>query len=124
MHLFVVMRGHKMWMDQFVNELQSQYLPYRYEKGKIGMVQLAVRPIQLFDVVFPEEHLEKVLGMLQPYDSKNTKFAFFLRKLMKLLPIPKKRYPRPINIFGQHVDVTGVGIKKDERSKDSGIEML
>ena len=95
------------------------------------MMQFQVRPIQLYEFVFPEERQEEVIGMIQPYaiGKWRDRAAKILRTFLGLEEIPKgisregKRY---INI--ESIEVIGIGIKKDGKwtTKDTkeGIEII
>ena len=69
-------RGVKHGVDQFITQLQGKYLPFKWrmnKEGKLdhkgemienGHTQLQVRPIQLWEIVFPEEHKDIVLNTI------------------------------------------------------------
>jgi len=68
-----------------------------YERGadEFTRVQGALRPIQIYEYVFPEECLGEVLGMMNIHKAETLKLrpevatpAWFLRKIMKLKPVP------------------------------------
>jgi len=116
-------RGIKDKLDRWVNDMLAQYLPYEYAKDKKGLVQLSMRPIILYEIVFPEEHLDYVLGLMRHKHDYKSKFVFLLRKMLGAKAI-KKPYPEWNKrvITGDFVSVIPVGIKKDEFIK--GIEQL
>jgi len=67
-----------------------------YERGKevITKVQGALRPLELYSYVFPEECLPEVLAMFNMHKNETIRpevktWSWFLRKMMKLLPVPK-----------------------------------
>ena len=60
MQVYFLTRGHKTWVDQWITELQGKYLPFNYN-GEKGMLQVIVRPIQLWEVAFPAEHRDVML---------------------------------------------------------------
>lgn len=127
MHLYVLARGNKDKLDRWVNDILAQYLPFEYEKGKPkGLLQVSVRPIQLYEIVFPEEHLETVLGMVRPYGCKFSKriqrLAGVFRKVMGLDKIPEKEARCNNRVISPFVNVVGLGTKKDAYKK--GIEQI
>lgn len=63
MQVFFITRGHKTWVDQWITELQGKYLPFDYN-GQKGMLQVIVRPIQLWEVGFPQEHRDLMLNTI------------------------------------------------------------
>lgn len=126
MHLYVVARGQIDMLNRYINDLSARYYKYRYKKGvPKGDIQLAVRPVQLLEIVFPEEHLQDILAVVPVVDTKRLKpFTKTLRKLLKLKPVPeRKRTDMIISSVHRHVALHGIGIKEDEKDKD-GIEML
>ena len=112
-----------MWVDQFITELQGKYLPFKYpnEKGdlEIHSVPIAVRPIQLWEIVFPEEHKDLMLttlfnGQISPTQhKKHNKFIYGIRKILGVDKIPKFKTEREIPITKDHIEMIGIGIKKD-----------
>ena len=74
MHLYVMTRGQLDFTNRWANNLTAKYYPYKFDKDKRpGMVQLALRPMQFWEIVFPEPYLDQVLSIVQPYDGGNTK---------------------------------------------------
>ena len=126
MHLYFISRGIKHERDLFVTTLQSQFWPWKRTNLKTGkeemtLVQGSLRPVELWEYVFPEEHLPQVMamtqmapGMANSVDLLGAKAAF-LRKSIGCKKIPKFDIPevnRIINIRG--MSLTPIGIKKDE----------
>lgn len=67
-----------------------------YERGEeqFTKVQGALRPLELYSYVFPEECLPEVLAMLNNHKNEANRpevknWSWFLRKIMKLKPVPK-----------------------------------
>jgi len=128
MHLYLIARGSKDRLDRWVNDCLARYYPFKCgennKKPIIGRLQLSMRPIQLYEAVFPEEHLDAVVGALQPYGGYGFATGVkkhmikLLRKLLKLEPIPQglKVDADKFNnvLYGEFVDVMGVGIKRDK----------
>lgn len=131
MHLYVLTRGILSATKQWENDLAAQYLPLEVlEKGKKKptkyLSQLAIRPVNLYEIVFPEDSLQDVLGMVKPEIHKGVvgKFSAFIKyfsKMMGLKPIPKYE-PKALPL-GDGVSVIGLGLKKDKvnwKKKDRG----
>lgn len=73
MHLYMLTRGIKPLVDNYINDLLAQYFPYAPDTtGKMQMLQLSIRPIQLWEVVFPMECLKGVMETVLPYESIDT----------------------------------------------------
>ena len=130
MHLFLIVRGIKKEFDDLINHLQTQYFPLLrtdVETGKSHevMVQGALRPIQLFEYVFPKESLPVVLTSLQLNDGakgywgekKGAKAKWglpFLRKVLGCKPMPNIPATDKIKIISRKgVGIEPIGIKED-----------
>lgn len=135
MHLYAITRGQKNYVDQMITELQGKYLPYN-SKGKDAagnviekqlMLQLAVRPIQLWEFAFPEECYDVVANTLWGQDKSmgfslpghNKKLAVLtagMRKVIGLEKVPEWKTDQgwlPLNKL--YTSILGVGIKKDKQ---------
>jgi len=132
MHLYAFVRGQDDKVFRMIQDCQAVYFPYKWrnENGEVEerAIQMGVRPIQLYEFVFPEEELERVLSYLHPtgsWNKKYNKFLTMLRKLLGLKPVPKVKtkleQANPIRALN-YVEVAGVGIKKDRYI--DGIEQL
>jgi len=127
MHLYCLTRGIKHDVDNFINQLTGQYFPYTYDPSlqKAAYVQFAVRPIQLWEFVFPEPCLQEVMQTIKPDTEypKDEKMMFMLRKMLNASKIPSidpKILGRPI--YKNNIDITMIGTKKDYYvEKDEGI---
>ncbi len=124
MHLYIITRGIKNFVDQFITELQGKYLPFKYQDDKGNLIntqaQVAVRPIQLWEIVFPEEQKDLMLNTIlrgSPTNglqhAKHKKFIWTLRKCLGVEKISeyKKDFLIPISI--NHTEIIGIGTKKD-----------
>ena len=123
MHLYVLTRGILSATKQWENDLAAQYLPFTVlEKGKKKpskyLAQLAVRPVNLYEIVFPEECLQDVLGMVKPNNApgKLSRFIKMFTRMMGLKKIPD--YKPKITPPGDGVTVMGLGLKKDKLNWD------
>jgi len=132
MHLYVLARGIKHDFDRMINDLQAQYLPYKshpnYKKNKM-VVQLSVRPVQLFELVFPREELDTVQGMLWDNNlAMNTRDKMgtaMVRKMLGAKKVPKfdESIPRRL-IYRHNVACYPVGIKEDTNDPEDEHENL
>lgn len=127
MHLFFMTRGVKHNRDVFVTHMQSQFFPWtrknlKTKKNEVANVQGALRPIELWEYVFPEEHLDEVLTMInagQPHwgNGKAKYLVGALRKVLGAVKLPKwEKVPTNKYIFREGVGIEIIGIKKDERA--------
>lgn len=130
MHLYLIARGSKDRLDRWVNDCLARY--YTIQPGFIGdnnvkvsqqgkyKLQLSMRPIQLYEVVFPKESLNDVVAALQPYGGYGIKRSWLnaLRKLLKLKPIPQK-IPPTFDLNRDFVDICGIGIKEDKMKENN-----
>lgn len=120
-HLYLLTRGIKPNVDRFVNDMLATYVPH----GNGGMVQVAMRPIQLWEVVFPKQHLPLICNTIMypndPNAKSDSRYTYInalnsmLRKIIKLKKIPKydpHTTPRKI-VFKDAVAVYPIGIKED-----------
>jgi len=130
MHLVFATRGIKHARDMFVTQIQSQFFPWKRKDLKTGVdehvrVQGALRPIELWEYVFPEEHYEEVCTMLgfdpngkvHPFSAKLNQKA--LRMALGLKPI-KKFTPKVTDkfVFSEGVAKYPIGIKYDKHQKN------
>lgn len=119
MHLYVLTRGVKNLVDAYINDLQAMRLTYAK-----GFIQFGVRPIQLWEMAFPKEHLKTVLSTVCPQFDNLTKQMhtkkeqFLLNRLGKLLganKIPKmdlRQEPRRIVSY-ESIGIYPFGIRED-----------
>lgn len=123
MHLIFATRGVKHMSDIFEAQMQSQFFPWKRKNLKTGKeevvpLQGALRPIQLYEYVFPKESLDDVLTALEIGEGKVTPWIASLnqkalRKALGLKPIPK--YKKVVNriIARPGVALYPIGIKDD-----------
>ena len=124
MHLVLMTRGILRQVEEFKSLLQAQRFPWKRTNLKTGkeemmIVQGALRPIQLWEYVFPEESLPNVLGALGIKEGTQRKeiksAAWMLRKMLKLDPIPVANpndtvtgYRPPGTLNGKPMDIIPV----------------
>jgi hypothetical protein len=144
MHLYVATKGIKHEVDQFITELQGKYLPLKYRDSvdkpfQDAYLQLAVRPIQIWEIGYPKEHHDivcnSILGLYKDYphgimgnDGTKpvihkwvNKFIFWARKLLHLDPIPEWKGEQMFPIRRVAVSTIGLGTKQDY-TMPSGVE--
>ena len=130
MHLYIITRGIKKEIDDFINQLQGKYFPFKCPDPTPGADhtkltqfhnQIHVRPIQLWEIVFPEEHKDIALNtILSDFgDGRNTqhkkheKIIWGLRKALGVDPVPEYKKDQKLPIAHEGMEVVGIGIKKD-----------
>lgn len=122
MHAYVLVRGTKRYVRRWQEDLEIAFLPHKFAEDKVGAVQLSVRPIQLFEVVFPEAEKEKVLKLIGALDYPNhtliRKAARFFARILGLEPCQPVKDP----IIYPHIEVFAIGTLQDV--KKDGIEKL
>lgn len=135
MHLYLITRGIKNCVDRFINELSAKYVKFNIEKdGTAGLkkkeyyAQVSVRPIQLWEIVFPEKHKDLMLNTIfkgskgGTQHKKHNKFITALRKILGCSKIPEYNKDYFLPIYLDNVEKVGIGIKKDRY--ENGTEML
>ena len=120
MHFYCIARGIRTRQAEWVEALGSIYLPYKNDAEQpAGLVQLSVRPIQLYEIVFPEDQKDYVLSTINPMGwGTNPAVTLGRKALYKALgcDIPVKPLNTPASLFSQvfnAVDVIPIGLKKD-----------
>ena len=127
MHLYLLTRGIKHCVDRYISDLSAQYFPYGDPKDKLA-VQLAVRPLQIWEIVFAKQNLPEVVktvlpqGAIRSVDKKNwsTKYMSWLAKMLKAKKMPDfdlKDVPSRL-IYKDFVAAYPIGVKADEIWKD------
>jgi len=119
MHLYIITRGIKHDSDRFIDELRCKYLPYKFHDGKDKLIdcstQIGVRPIMLYEVVFPEAHKDLVMAsILDPVQHKrHNKFIFAIRKILGVQKVGEYKTDRKMPVYKENVEVNAIGIKTD-----------
>jgi len=122
MHLYILTRGIKHEVDRMINDLQAQYLPFEF-KGTTNFVQLAVRPIQLWEIVMPEPQLQVVMNTIstaygEAPSWKNPQLAI-LRKALRAKKLPEQDLSVGKRlVYNHNVGVYPIGIKPDKFNED------
>lgn len=142
MHLYFLTRGIKQQRDIFVKFMETQMFVWKRKNLQTGQeeicqVQGALRPVELWEYVFPEEVLPEVLTMLDLTGNNDyndgfkrkfnrTKLAI-LRKMLGASKIPKCEPVITNRYIEKHaVAIHPIGIKKDKNNDFLGYnqEML
>lgn len=122
MHLYIVTRGIKHDVDRFITELQGKYLPFRYPDKDNKLVpcaiQLSVRPIEFYELAYPEESHKMIMNTLFPetIDGQHGWYKSILkmiRKMLKLEELNKVEKTDTMPIYKNNIEIVGVGLKKD-----------
>lgn len=129
MHAYFILRGHDYDVKRFINDLSGKYLPFKWDfgDGKVqdAQLQLAVRPIQFYEVAFPEEHKDLVLNTIFGNDPLNEgaqnkglwKWLNFmangLRKILGLEPIGEYKKDNVLPVWRSNLSTIPIGLKKD-----------
>ena len=117
MHFYCIARGVKDPLERWINDLLAQYYPYKFDKDKPpGILQLAVREIKLLEIVYPEEHHENVMKIVQPrhgWDRRVRRQARILRKILKLDKMVLRDYGCGLPT-STYISVIPLGTKKDK----------
>lgn len=143
MHLYVLAKGIKPDLERWQNDLLAIHLKQGKKYMKDGKevqnwLQLAVRPVQIFEIGFPKESLEEVMSVIGTGDYILKRYpilnmtAKMIRKFagLKPVPLPKKINPllQPF-LQGKAVAVVPIGIKEDmhrqmDDQPDAGEEQI
>lgn len=115
MHMFIILRGANDRLARFCSDVMAQYSDWKAPNGRVYKVRWMLRPIQIYDMVFPEHDYERVLATLNPYQFNYTGLNIpiqVLRKFLRLKPIQKAVKPNNA-IDLNFVQRVGIGIKHD-----------
>ncbi len=117
---YVLTRGGVNFTKKWENDLLAQHFPIEVknkEGKKIKMLaQIQVRPINLYEIIYPGECEKDMMGMLKPIKSDNEIIKKIMGWLGKFLKLEKasddwKPYTVP---EGKGVSVFVLGNKKDK----------
>lgn len=124
MHMYLLVRGFQDRLARWVNDVTAQHYDWKADDGRTHKVRLMLRPVQLYELVFPEPAYEDVLATVQPYqqDWFGTAKVAALRLALGLKPV-QKFVPPNNKIDNNFVAIAAVGVRKDE-FHPSGWEML
>ena len=127
MHMVVAVRGILSQIEQFEKDLQAQFFRFPHnnpEWAGLTHVRLSVRPIRLYELVFPEDALKEVIATVRPWGFSPVSRSFMnnimmsgIRTALQLEPMPEmdteswRTLAHPVEI--KDVEVLGIGIKRD-----------
>ena len=131
MHKFILVRGIDRYIRRWLEDFQNVYLKYKRTDSKGNKsdinASIVVRPIQLYEVIYPEEqeeNLSRLLGNSHDIPNFSKTRKWIMRMLGLEMPESKlditnmtPTIPRP------NVSITILGNKKDLRDSN-GNEML
>jgi len=109
MHFVFLTRGHERQLAEWKATLLAQRFPWKRTNIKTGkeelkLVQGALRPIQIWEYVFPEESLNDVMGAMQitgPIARPELKaISWALRKALKLEQVPTLEEGKQLSVTG------------------------
>lgn len=126
MHIYLLARGQKDHLQKWINDLSEKYLPYEYEPGKLGMLQIGVREIKLLEIAIPESQLDSAMKFMGQEGYQQYKFLFWIknliRKILGLKKIPDFERDLKREIENKAVGIHYLGLKKDVYR--NGIELI
>lgn len=122
MHLYVMTRGQKNKVDRYIEDLQAQWWPYPGAGGAQappGWIQMGVRPLQMWELVFPKEELPSVLRTVLSQGKLNDwrqKYLTALRIMLRAEKLPNIDFSKaPMRMVRKEdVAIYPIGIRKDK----------
>lgn len=124
MHAFVTARGMPDYINRWENDCLAHHLPFFYDFYKpAGSIQFSLRPVRIYDCVFPARQYETAMSMLRPNSGEDMKTILFaLRKIMGAEKPAPYKYDKTKWIPRQNVSVNVIGVKQDKWK--NGIEQI
>ena len=131
MHKYIITRGKSVYVNQWKDEMEGKFLAHKLKDANNkdlppSAVQLVMRPIQLWELVYPEDQEDNVnnlIGEERYQDSIFTKLKNFFCRLVGLEKAELKQSlmmkPIPRKLVAVHV----LGNKKDDKDRH-GNELL
>ena len=99
----------------------AKYFPYK-QGGVENWLQTSMRPIQLWEVCFPRDHLQTVLNTVGAADPPQWQFKPLVKTMRAMLgakKIPKFDTPGLKKlVFHDNVAIYAIGIKDDKDTPD------
>jgi hypothetical protein len=91
MHTYILIRGIQKDAERWIEDMSYKFLPFIYD-GKQTMMQLSMRPIWLYECVYPEAVHDAFIQTIQPntkevdggYYQNYDKIFWTLRKMIGL----------------------------------------
>ena len=127
MHLYFILRGARKYIRRFKEDIEMETVPWKKD-GNNYIIQLCPRTVEIVELVFPEEHLKKVLNLIGDdnpsginSDGSNKGGVKWYKKLRNFIlkmipnvePVPIFERNKSKMIPRQEVGVHVLGIKKD-----------
>ncbi len=126
MHLYLLTRGKSNFVRRFREDVEAFFLPYKKDGVDMNL-QMVMRPVQLWELAFPETSKDDVLSMIgndglnQMDEEGNRKpdnrwIPWLIRKAVKklgLMEIPTEIKKTRQQIPRANVGVHLVGMKTD-----------
>src|SRR3990167_7748282 len=134
MHLYILTRGIKHERDRLIKELECIKLSWK-DFDKQGVLQLSVRPIELWELVFPHDQLPVIQNTLwgdqgfkkNVWDEleRKQKFTLYaLQKILKAKKLPDLDLTQPkYIIYNKNVAIYPIGIR-DDQIRPEGFEFI
>ena len=73
MHTYVVLRGIKDKLHRWIEDMEKVMVPFVHD-GRPAMLQLAMRPVYIYELVYPEPAHEQVMKIIYPTESMDPTF--------------------------------------------------
>ena len=137
-HILLLTRGEKDNVERYIRNVQSIVHPFNMDSkysdsGRPGVpinaIWTGVRPIQMWEIVFPKEFTQQMLATLssspRPLSWKHDLLLKQFRKLLGYSDVPEhdlniQQYP----ITKLVTEATPIGYKEDPPHPEGGHEML
>jgi len=134
MHLYFVTRGKKNEIDEFAKWMETRNLSmpvYKADGTSENMlIECQLRPVQLWEFVFPKENLDVVLNTLRLPSENPSEFRdgkstfkmfdsklFALRKMLGAEKIPEPNKDAGVMFMPfdriKNINIMGIGIRED-----------
>jgi len=125
MHAYVIARGHPDFINRWENDCLAHYIPFKYDQYlPVGELQFTMRPIRLYEAVFPEIEYNRAMNMIWPnLETPGMRIPLFaFRKMLGAdKPQPWTKNPK-LMIKRQNVTVELIGTRKDMYA--NGVEQI
>jgi hypothetical protein len=129
MEVYFMASGVKHELDLFESIMQSQVfsMPLKKDGKDFNMpVYGILAPINLYKFVFPKEHLDEVVKMLDLDKESYSQFDFHAAVLRKIMKAKKFRKPKPntakrFKPKGLNLAIKGIGYKEDKPISYDGV---
>jgi hypothetical protein len=122
MHLYGLVRAEKRRLDRWIEDLSAQYFPIKiidpYTKKIEQMhVQIAVRKVELLEIVFPKESYAEAMTVINPHGQIGG-FTKFINKVYMFLGLnkvlnKKKWLPTNKMVDSTNIEFIAIGTKDD-----------